>query len=374
MPMTSDGTETRVSPAPRRRGAGARTPAQRFYVVCRVSTAADGTTRTSYELPDAAAPLTEAEYRTWQDRHVPAGRAAQLIALLVIRELLDAHGCILTCVLERRHGVPNGSFYGEPARVSFAGPADQVRLYRVTASGRLREIVPTPEPRPAPVTGLDHFAGEEAAIRRWFGPSVRIVAVRGPTWLEDLIGVSSVLHIERTDGVTLACGLGWHGSTPFLLRAEFPRFECSPTLPAAERAAVALAAVTAGLTTYETRLDARGPAMVARAMRNGELHLIRPAEGGARVEPYKPGIPPSLLTPDQAKWVRYAAAHEALIALDAYSDGRSDGVILLASDNQGRVTCHMIDADGVEVWRAAADNTAIAAYNREIVTNAPQAC
>jgi hypothetical protein len=53
--------------------------------------------------------------------------------------------------------------------------------------------------------------------------------------------------------------------------------------------------------------------------------------------------------------------------VDAYRDGRSGNVFVLAGAPDGRVARHLIDADGTEVWRAAADDTAAAAYHRDRV-------
>ena len=40
---------------------------------------------------------------------------------------------------------------------------------------------------------------------------------------------------------------------------------------------------------------------------------------------------------------------------------------MLAGAPDGQVTRHLVDADGTEVWRAAADDTAAAAYHRDRV-------
>jgi hypothetical protein len=185
-----------------------------------------------------------------------------------------------------------------------------------------------------------------------------------------MVGLNSVMHLQTSDGVELDCGLGWHGTTPFVLQADFPRFGTVPNLPATDAAAIAMAALTTGLMTFETRADAKGFAVVARSKRNGAFHLIRPDAGGARIEPYVPGVPSPLLNVDQAVWTRYATIHEGLCLIDAYSDGRSDNVFVLAGTADGHVTRHLIDVDGTEVWRAAADDTAAAAWHRERVIGA----
>lgn len=371
MPATKRGEDVRRRLGSAKRGSSHARATTRHYIVYRVSTEADGSVVTQYEVPGAAGPLDEAGFAGWRQIHAPIGEPDDRLSILIIRELLDAHGSILTCALERRRGSISGRYHGSPARVTFAGAADQVRLYRATASGALHEIIPPLDQRPPPVARRDHFAGEEACIRHVFGTATQILDARGPTLLEELIGLTSILHIRAPSGIEIDCGLGWHGTTPFLLRAEFPRFDAAPALPVADAAAIAVAAVTAGLTTFEARTDAQGPAVLARANREGTLHLLRPQGRSVAIEPYTPGIQAGLLNADQATWVRYAATHEHLVMLDAYPDGRADGVFVLAATPAGQVTRHLIDADGVEVWRATADDTAIAAVHRERVIDPP---
>jgi hypothetical protein len=350
-------------------GADQAHAAPRYYVVHRTTTWADGSIIRSYEVPGRAGSLDATEFAAWLAAQVPQGREAELVSMLVIQEAVDHHGAILTCSLERRRGSATGAFQGEPARITFIGAIEQVRLYRAAARGRLAEI-PYPAGARPPPSRVDHLAGEEAAIRQVFGPAARLMDVREPTMLEDMAGLSSIVHLRTADGIDIDCGLGWHGTTPFLLRANFPRFGNAPELPASGAAAIALAAVTGGLTTFETRNDERGPAMMARATRDGTLHVIRPGTGntGANdttVEPYALGIAAGLLNADQMIWVNYAETHERLTPIDAYRDGRSDNVFVITGAPDGNVTRHLIDADGVEVWRAAANDTAAATVHRE---------
>jgi hypothetical protein len=371
MPATKRGEDIRRRLGTTTRGSSHDGTAARHYIVYRASTQADGALVTQYEVPGIPAPLDEAGFASWRQINAPVGQQDDRLSILIIRELLDVHGSILTCALERRRGSLTGRYHGAPARVTFAGAADQVRLHRATASGALREIIPSLDQRPPPVARRDHFAGEEASIRAVFGTATQILDTRGPTLLEELIGLTSILHIRAPSGVEIDCGLGWHGTTPFLLRADFPRFDAAPALPVADAAAIAVAAVTSGLTTYEARTDAQGPAVLARANCEGTLHLLRPQGNSVGIEPYLPGIQMALLNADQAIWVRYAETHEHLVMLDAYPDGRADGVFVLAATQAGQVTRHLIDADGVEVWRATADDTAIAAVHRERVIGPP---
>jgi hypothetical protein len=335
-------------------------PAPCHYVVFRATTRADGVATTHYEVSGLTGALDEPGFAAWLSGHVPKGREIDLVSVLVIREALDQHASIVSCCIERRRGAATGPLHGAPARVSFIGAVDRVRMYRTAAGGTLWEMTPKLD-RPPP--RLDHLAGEEQAIHRAFGTGSRILDVRAPTVLEDMAGLSSVVHLRTPDGNEIDCGLGWHGTTPFVLRADFPRFGAPPQLPAAAAAAVAVAAIAGGLATYETRLDSNGPAVMARSRRDGTLHLIRP--GAANVEAYAPGIPNHLFSADQALWARYAQAHENLTLIDAHRDGRSEDVFVIAGAPDGTVTRHLIDADGTEVWRAIADDTAAAAAHRE---------
>jgi hypothetical protein len=356
--------------------------APRHYVVFRETTTADRATATRYHVPGAPLPLDKPAFSAWLRGQARNGRPVDLVAVLVIQEALDEHGSIVTCRIERRRGSATGPFLGDPARVTFVGAVQQVRLYRSSAHGTLREVTPnldglTPgstmadrtmlDRQPVPPSRVDHLAGEARAVRDLVGGEARILDAREPTVLEALVGLSSIMHLRTPDGVEIDCGLGWHGTTPFVLQADFPRFGALPILPAADAAAIAMAAVTAGLTLYETRGDASGPAVVARSRRDGAFHLIRPDTGGPRIEAYTPGVPSGLFNADQAVWVRYATTHENLALIDAYRDGRSGNIFVLAGRPDGRVTRHLIDADGTEVWCADAEETAAAARHRERV-------
>lgn len=365
MPVVKRGDHAVRRVASSRRGAENDRATPRHYVVFRATTRPDGSTREQYEVPELPAPVDRAGFVAWLDTSLPSTKDHALLSCLVIRELVDVHGSLLTCTIERRRGSPTGRYQGEPARITFAGAGDQVRLYRATSAGQLQEIVPTLDQRLSPAMRRDHFVGEAATIRQVFGEATQVLDARSPTLMEELIGLSSVLHIRAASGMEIDCGLGWHGTTPYLLRADFPRFGAPPALPAATAAAIAVAAVTAGMTTFESRTDARGPAVLARSDRDGTLHLIRPDGTDTRFDPYLPGVPDALLNPDQKTWVRYAEAHEQLAVLDAYPDGPADGVFVLAADPAARVTRHLIDADGVEVWRAQAGDTLAAHLYRE---------
>jgi hypothetical protein len=69
---------------------------------------------------------------------------------------------------------------------------------------------------------------------------------------------------------------------------------------------------------------------MARSTCDGTFRVIRPTADGAQVEAYTPGIQTGLLKADQAFRVRYERAHENLTVVDAYRDGRSGHVFVLA--------------------------------------------
>jgi len=365
--QASPGAQSDLPTPSRHTQAGA---APRHYVVFRATRRADGSASSFYEVPEAGAQLDGPGFNAWVAANVPGGRATDMVSVLVIDEVLDRHGSIVTCCLERRLGSATGPLHGDPARVTFIGAVKQLRAYQAAARGTLWEVVPPLDRRTLPPSRVRHLAGEEAVIRSIFGAATRILDARESTLLEDLVSLTSVMHLRLPNGVEIDCGLGWHGTTPFVLQAEFPRFDAAAELPAVDAASVAVAAIAAGLTTFETRLDAQGPAVVARSLANGGFHMIRPSHGAARIEAYTPEVPATLFNADQAIWARYAQAHEHLLLLDAYQDGRSDNVFVISAAPDGSIIRHMVDADGVEVWRAAANDTAIADLHRQRVTGA----
>jgi hypothetical protein len=339
--------------------------APRHYVVFRETMHADGSTARRYDVQGSPAPLDEPGFGTWLRDHAPGGRAIDLVSVLVIQEVLDRDASIVTCCLERRRGSATGPFRGEPARVTFTGAIDRVRLYRATTPDTLEEMIPPLDHLPPPPSRLDQLTGDVQAVCSAFGASARILDVRAPTVLEDMVGLTCVAHLRTPDGSDIDTGLGWHGTVPFVLRAGFPRFGTPVDLTASDADAIAEVAVRHGLTTFETRLDANGPAVVARSRRDGTLHLIRPTADGARVEAHVPDVPASLLSADQTIWASYVQAYEHLTLLDCYADGRSDNVFVFAGAPDGQVTRHLIDADGTEVWRALANDAACAALHRD---------
>lgn len=349
-------------------------PAPVCFAIFRETQRADGHQVTAYTVHDDASILTPRGFERWLVRHRLAGPERIGVALLIIREILDEHGLIRECTIERRRGAVDGPLCGAPARVEFMGPAQAVRLYVVKAGSRLVEAHPSTfirQPHVAHETFVaEAFSGEEAALRTRFGPDAVIVARRDPTLFEDMIGLSCVAHVQ-TDESPIGCGIGWHGPLAYTLLAAFPRLDHGLALPPTEDQAVTASIEAEDLVRHEMRLDTNGLGVIARQRNGQELYIVRPNKGGASVAPYVPD-PMSVGSPDQRRWMRYAETHEARTILDAYQDGGSEELVVLTGDADGQVWLHRIDADGVEVARGPANDTAVAARYRMGVEVTPE--
>ena len=339
-------------------------PPALYYVVFRATRQPDGTEQHQYEVPDQALPLEPPAWPAWLAQHNLLGSGQLSVAVLVIREVPDAAGRLVECVLERRRGGADGPFYGNPARVEFVGPAGAVRLYRAGRDGQLQEIAPSPPVHAPGARGAEQFAGERQALERHFGPGIQVIDAREPTLFEDMAGLACIVHLRRTEEQELACGIGWHGTTCFILVADFPRFGIPLSLSLPDEAAVQDALHRQGLVRHETRLDERGLAVVARRRGAEGLFLLRVDSGRAHTEPYLPGVA-DIGTEDQNRWLRYAETYERLVLLDRHRDGGSDDIVVLTGDAGGHVWRHLIDADGVETWCRPADDAAVGALYRE---------
>jgi hypothetical protein len=332
------------------------------HVVFRSTRRADGELTEGFEITGEA-PLPGADaLDTWVARRLP-GADRLAISVLVIRETLDARGMIVQCTLERRRGAPDGPFHGDPARVDFAGAAGTVRLYRNHLDGRLTEIAPAADSAPLRPRPPEQFAGEHKALQARFGAGIQILDSREPTLFEDMIGLSTVVHLRAADGREVSCGIGWHGNIPFVLEADFPRFAGPLELLTEDEASLGAALRHDDLVRGETRFDEFGIAIMARRRGSDSLFLLRPALGSIRVEPYSPGR--SAAGPDQQRWMNFAESYEGLAVLDAWHDGTTDDVMVLTGDLSGQVWRHHIDLDGVENWRKTDDEAAIGAVHRE---------
>ena len=337
-------------------------PEPAVHIVFRSTRRVDGTTLESYAVPDEAQPLEPEAAETWIDSQL--GRGERLaVAVLVIREILDTRGMILQCTIERRRGSVDGPFCGDPVRVDFAGPASAVRLYRSHLDGRLTEVAPSADIAPPRVRSPEQFSGELKALHARYGPGVRVLDSREPTLFEDMVGLSSIVHVRTVDARDIGCGIGWHGKVPFVLEADFPRFAAPFELPPEDAAAIEAALRDNDLVRGETRLDQDGIAVVARRRGTETLFLLRPSAGTVRPDPHVPNR--SVGGPDQQRWMRYVETYEGLTVLDAWRDGTSEDLIVLAGDLSGQVWRHHIDIDGVETWRKADDEAAVGALHRE---------
>jgi hypothetical protein len=333
------------------------------HVIFRSTQRADGSLVEGYNIPGGKRQHSSAALDFWLARHGLAGPDRLAVSMLVIRETLDARGLIRQCILERRRGSVDGPYCGDPARVEFADPAGVVRLYRSHLDGRLTEIAPSADLAAPRVRSPEQFAGEHKALQARFGDSVRILDTREPTLFEDMIGLSSIVHVRTAEGREVGCGVGWHGAMAFVLEADFPRFAPQFALEPQDAAAVDAATAANDLVRGETRLDENGIAVVCRYKGSEALFLLRPQSGQLRVEPYVPGR--GVAGPDQQRWMRYVETYEGLAILDAWHDGASDDVIVLTGDPSGQVWRHHIDVDGVETWRKADDEAAVATLHRE---------
>src|SRR6185437_1304528 len=245
------------------------------YAVFRATRRADGCEQAVYEVPEEASALAPESWPSWLRRSGFSGAEQLRVAVLAIHETLDDAGRIVDCALERRRGAQDGPFVGREARVEFLGPARAVRLYRATRNGRLQEIAPSPRPSGGMGSEQPAFLGEQDALERHFGAPVEILDARQPTLLEEIAGLSSVTHLRLPEGSEVTCGVGWHGTTPYVLVADFPRLGVVPELPPPDETAVRQALLRHDLVRHEMRLDEHGLAVVARARGGETVSLLR---------------------------------------------------------------------------------------------------
>jgi len=334
------------------------------HVIARVTLYPDGRETQVYHVADEPAPLRQAALPRWLARHRLRGADRLALAMLTIRETVDADGLIRECAMERRRGALDGPLYGEPARVEFTGPARMVRFYRVRRDGRLAEVAGSAETvAPRRITP-EHFAGEEHAVQAHFGPKAHMVDAREPILFESMIGLDSILHVRLEDGQEIGCGVGWHGPVPFVLVADFPRFTTPLVLAPENEAAVQELLARENLVRHETRFDAAGLAVIARRRGADALFLVRSQGGAAAATPYET-LPDGVASADHGRWMRYAETYERLAMLDAWPDGDSADLLVISGDESGQIWRHHIDADGVETWRKPDESTAAGLLYRE---------
>lgn len=244
--------------------------------------------------------MTIAEFNDWLTATSRRAGVFQHVAVLAIREFRDNGGALHGFILERRQRTAEGEYYGNPARVEVTGSALQVTAYKATAGGGLLQIGPRRELPIDRPSRARLFIGEDRAIRTAYGAPAHIVAAREPSSLEELIGFSRIVHLLTEDGREVACGIGWHGTTPFLIEGDF-------------------------------------------AASDG---LVFDAIAKERAANWR-----ELLTANQAVWLRYAERYEDLIILEVRPEGMTNDVLVLTGDAGGTTAWHLIDGDGVELWR-----------------------
>jgi hypothetical protein len=333
-----------------------------LYIIFRSTRRVDGSLLEGYVVAGEQRPLHSDALEDWLAAR-PGNLDQLAVAVLVVREVLDARGMIVQCTIERRRGSADGPFCGDPVRVDFAGAATTVRLYRSQLDGRLTEVAPSMDVAPPRLRPPEQFAGEHKALQARFGAHVHIIDLRDPTLFEDIAGLTSVVHIRTADGREIGCGIGWFGDMPFVLEADFPRFSAPSELQGNDATAVDAALRDNNLVRGETRLDENGIAVVGRRRGSDALYLVRPGPDGARVEPHVRGR--EAAGPDQQRWLHYAETYEGLAILDVWRDGNSEDIIVLTGDLSGQIWRHHIDVDGVETWRKADAEAVIGAVHRE---------
>ena len=333
------------------------------HIVFRATRHADGRISAFYRVPGEPRPLAAGALNLWLSRRGLKGPERLAVAVLVVRETLDAAGLIRQCVLEHRRGGIDGPFHGRPARVELLGAADQVRLYEARLDGRLVEIPPSAETTVPGARSLEHFAAAHAALKARWGDGVQLIDAREPTLFEDLVGISSIMHVRAEADRQVGCAVIWHGDIPVVLEGSFPRLGVALDFPPADAAAVDAAIATHQLLRGQTRLDEHGLALLARRLGEEQLMLLRPGSDGVQLEPHTPGR--NGAAPDQLRWMHYAETYEGLSILDAWHDGKSSDLIVLTGDLGGLVWRHHIDIDGVETWRRNEDDAAIGGLHRE---------
>lgn len=352
--------------------------APRRYAIFRETAGKAVASTARYLIQQEPAPLAPDLFKAWQIRNGFTGGRECDLALLVIRETLDANGGLERCVIERRRGSVDGPFRGDPARIEFRGATNAPVLFSARDDGTLHETSPSMLARaPGRRRGRWHaqgFQGDDAALRAHFGVDVVVVQRRAPTLTEELIGISAVAHVRMPDHSgpqrIIGCGIGWFGPLPFVLVADFPRLGQVAELPAAIDQAIDAALRERDLVRHETRLDQLGPCVIAcdRARRN--LFVARPDQRQVRIEPYVASRRPTG-TDDQCRWLRYVEAHEGLVTLDTYLTDKNGLLVVLTADDQGQVWHHDVDADGIEVASGPANDTAVALLYRERLAHGP---
>jgi hypothetical protein len=346
-------------------------PSVALHVVYRASIDATSHANEGYLVPGEARRLTEAAFDFFLAKSGLAGVERLSVAVLVIRERLAADGNIRDCEIEHRRGAVDGPYHGSPARITFTGPARLARFYQATPEGGLVEVAPTPGITAQPPIEADSAAEMRLAVQAC-GEDARILETRAPTVIEAMVGITSVVHVRRSNGPTdrreVACGIIWHGTNAVAVQADFPRFDVEPGLSGPQSRVLEALLAGEGLTACETRRDDFGLAVVTRRRATTELLLVRFDGETASLAPYLPGHAAQPTT-DQAQWLHYIETYEGLSVLDAYRDGAAGALIVVTGGADGAVWRHHVDSDGIETWRRADTVSAAGQLYREHVSD-----
>ena len=269
---------------------------------------------------------SEPEFERWLLEQGLAGSERLSVSVLIIREQLDEADMMRECVMERRRGAVEGPYHGNVARVECTGAARVVRRYRALRDGRLAELPDSGPPPPTPQPDeldTDGFAGEDDALHAYLGADAKILQRRSPSALEDRLGLSVIVQARRGDGVEVACGVGWHGGTPFVIAADFPRHRVTLVPSPDLETVVAETIRSRDLIRYETRRDELGFLRHCPRARRRVLSGEPSAWTGnaVRIEPYVPGRS-ALANADQRRWMTYAETYETRTILDLLDDRR----------------------------------------------------
>ena len=342
-------------------------PAPNCYIVWRATTQPGMPDLGGYELPGEPGRQDEAAFERWLIERDLAGSERLSVSVLVIREQLDAMGLLQEGVLERRRGGAEGPYYGSVARVEFTGAAKRVQRYRAARDGRLLRLPAedqTGVASPTDEMDADAFAGEDAAVNAYLGDAAVVLERRTPNLFEDLIGLSMIVHARRPDGIVIGCGVGWHGGTPFVLAADFPREGRTLAPPPDLEAAVMEAVQSRDLIRLETRLDDIGFCVIARERGRPNLVAIRLDGPSVHVTPYTPGRI-AAANADQLRWMTYAETYERRTVLDSWRSGDGDEIAVVTVDQDQQAWRHIIDADGIELSHSPDNEAAAAVLFRE---------
>jgi hypothetical protein len=342
-------------------------PAPAIYVVWR-ATARVGTPEfAGYELPIQPGRQDEAEFERWLNGRKLVGADRLSVSVLVIREYLDDAGQVREGILERRRGSADGPYYGNVARIEFTGAASFVRRYKALRDGRLAELPAEDDPGaslPPAEPDAEGFAGEDAAVHTWLGEGTVILDRRNPTFFEDLLGLTAIIHARRRDGTETGCGVGWHGGTAFVLTANFPRHGGNLAPPPDLEAAAEAVMTSRDLIRLETRLDDQGFRVIARERGKSSLIAVRMEGTTPLIEPYIPGRV-ATANDDQRRWMIYAETYEARTILDCWGAGDDGAIAVVTVDPDQEAWLHVIDTDGIETSRRSGNDAAAAVMYRE---------